>query len=185
MLSKDCRTFEATQSPSSLEPFSSAAASRLNEAKSSRAAHKGMSGCRGADAQVSPRHCCKCTKLFWAIWKWWEFCLPFLNGKREKTQSCIDQNRIPKIICFQQVACRKGWTCGVSRGCNIFISTLKVTDGQKSESKMQILLFFESTWNLNLSTCFGQCWSHRPFKLWEPSKKEVTAMFFTCCSLNA
>lgn len=53
MLSKDCRPFEETQSLSSLE--SSAAASRLNEAKGSCAAHKGMSGCRGADTQVSPR----------------------------------------------------------------------------------------------------------------------------------
>lgn len=114
--------------------------------------------------QVSPRNFWKCTKLFWAIWKWWELCFSFLYGKREKTQSCIDQISIPKIICFQQVACRKGWTCGVSRGCNIFISTLNVTDGQESESKAKILLFFESTWNLNPSTCFGQHWSHLNFR---------------------
>lgn len=164
MLSKDCRTFEATQRSSSLESFSSAAASRLNEAKGSCAAHKEMSGWRGADTQVSPKNFWNCTKLFWTIWKLWELCFSFLYGKREKTQSCIDQIRILKIICFQQVAYRKGWTCGVSRGCNIFISTLNVTDGQKSESKAQILLFFESTWNLNLSTCFGQHWSHFNFR---------------------
>lgn len=49
VLSKDCRTFEATRSPSSLESFSSAAASQLNEAKHPQAEHKGMSACRGAD----------------------------------------------------------------------------------------------------------------------------------------
>lgn len=164
VLSKDCRMFEVTPNPSALESFSSAAASWLNEAQGSCAAHKGMSGCRGADAQVSPRNFWKCTKLFWAIWKWWEHCFPFWYGKREKTQSCIDQIRVPKIMCFQQVAYRKGWTCGVSRGCNIFISTLNVTDGPKSESKVLILLFFESTWNLNPSMCFGQHWSHINFR---------------------
>lgn len=142
MLSKDCRTFEETQSLSSLE--SSAAASRLNEAKGSCAAHKGMSGCRGADTQVSSRNSGSAQSCSEPSGNDENF-FPLLYGKREKTQSCMDQIRIPKIICFQQVAYRKAWACGVSRGCNIFISTLNVTDGQKSESKVQILLFCEST----------------------------------------
>lgn len=144
-----------------------------------------MSGCRGVDAPMSPRHCRRCTKLFWGIWKWWGLRLQFLYGKREKTQSCIGKSRIPKRICFQQYAHRKGWPYGVPRGCHLCISTLNVTDGQKSESKVQIPLFIGSTWNLNPSTCFGRHWSHTPFNVQEPRKKEITTMFFTCHSLNA
>lgn len=167
VLSKDCRTFEATQSLSSLESFSAAASVKWSQRFLCRAQRNvRMQRCRHPGVS---KEFWKCTKLFWAIWKWWELFFPFLYGKREKTQSCMDQIRIPKIICFQQVAYRKGWACGVSRGCNIFISTLNVTDVRIRIQSADTSVLWE---HLKLEPLHMLWTMLVPFKLQEPSKKE-------------
>lgn len=70
--------------------------------------------------------------------------LQYLCGKRVRKQSCIGENKIPKRICFQQDAHRKDGTYEMPRDFHLCFSTLNVTDSQKLESKVQILLFI---WN--------------------------------------